>query len=288
MAQDKIYQLTAIGRPLDPAWPTNRAVLYLLPVLALLGGAMAWADSAGGSGIVMAALRSALLGFAAWAVARELAPDDQLGAFLAMAVTLTTLLNVPEPGFMLLFLAMFLARVLNRSTGVDLKKTDAVAVLLLAGLTAWSHLSPWPLAVTALAFGWSAVLPGGRRWQLWAGALALLAAGVSWVMFGPGIGSGAMLSRHGMVLPAIFGAGFLLAILATRQVAAVGDCDQLPLSEKRVRAGMWVVLLLAAANLAHGSPLAAEGVALWAVLGGVALGRLLQALRGVWAKARQH
>ena len=42
---------------------------------------------------------------------------------------------------------------------------------------------------------------------------------------------------------------------------------------------MWIVLLLAASNLAQGSPGAARGVALWSVLGGVALGRLVQALR---------
>jgi hypothetical protein len=250
-----------------------------MPLLAALGAYLAWRDGLDGLGMVVAALRAALLGFGAWAVARELAPDDQLGAFLAMAIALTTLINVPQPGFPLLFLALFLARVMNRSTGLTLKPTDAAGVLLLAGLTAWSSDSPAPLAVTALAFGWSAFLPGGPRWQLWPAGLALAAAIAAALALGPGVGSGAPLSRHGWMLPGFFAMAFLITILATRHLVSVGDHDGEPLVPKRVRAGMWVVLSLAGVNLAHGSPLAAKGVALWSILGGVALGRLVQVLR---------
>lgn len=269
--------ITALGRPLDLSWPTNRAVLWLMPVLAAFGAGLAWWSGAGGMG--MAALRAALLGFGAWAVARELAPDDHAGAFIAMGIALTTLLNVPEPGFFLLFLALFLSRVLNRSTGLELKPTDAAAVLVLAGATAWSDSSPAPLALAAVTFGWGALLPGGPRWQLWPAALAVLGAVFAAFTLGPGFGAGAPVSRHGIVLPVVFGGAFVITIFATRRLASVGDHDQALLSPRRVRAGMWVVLLLAAANLAHGSPLAAKGVALWSVLGGVALGRLVQKIR---------
>jgi hypothetical protein len=279
--------ITAIARPLDMAWPTNRAVAWLLPVLAALGGFMAWRDGLGGSDIAFAAFRTALLGFGAWAVARELAPDDQPAAFFAMAIALTTLLNVPSPGFALLFLALFLARVVNRSTGLDLKSFDVAAVLLLGAYTSWSHASPVPLAVTAVAFAWSGALPNGVRGLLWpAAGIAAAGAVLGGVFLGPGIGSGAPLSRHGLVVPAVFAAGFLVAILATRRVAAVGDHDGVALLPGRVRAGMWVVLLLVAGNLAHGSPLAAKGVALWSVLGGVALGLGVSGVRRLFSRAR--
>lgn len=272
---DRIYEITAIGRPLDPRWRTNRAVLYLLPLLALAGGTMAWLDGASAANIVITGVRTALLGFAAWAVARELAPDDQAAAFIAMGIALTTLINVPEPGFLLLFLALVLTRVLNRSTGVDLKKTDAIAVLGLGAFTAWDHGSPAPLVVTALTFAWASRLSDSARWQRWAAGIALVGAVLVGAVFGPGIGSGEALSRHGMLVPAIFGVAFLITILATRRVVSVGDRDDLPLSAQRVRAAMWIALLLATANLVHGSPLAANGVALWSVLGGVALGKLI-------------
>jgi len=69
----------------------------------------------------------------------------------------------------------------------------------------------------------------------------------------------------------------------TKRIAAPGDCDDQPLSPRRVHAGMWVVLLLATVSLAHGSPNAADAVALWSVLGGVALGRLIKLGRGLVA-----
>jgi hypothetical protein len=93
------------------------------------------------------------------------------------------------------------------------------------------------------------------------------------------VAGGAPLSRHGVLLPGLFATGFLITVLFTRQLASVGDHDGEPLVPGRVRAGMWIVLLLAGSNLAHGSPLAAKGVALWSVLGGVALGRLVQVFR---------
>lgn len=275
----RMSAFTAIGRPLDPSWATNRAVLWLLPVLALLGAFLAWRDGLEGFDMIAAAFRTALLGFGAWAVARELAPDDQPAAFFAMAIALTTLINVPQPGLLLLFLALFLARVMNRSTGLALKPADAIMVLLLATLTSWSHASPMPLAVTALAFAWSAFLPEGPGWQKWAALAALLVSGLAWMNFGPGLGSGTRLSTHGLLLPGVFAAGFVITLLGTRELRSVGDLDGLPLSPRRVRAGMWVVLLLASANLAHGSPLAGKGVALWSVLGGVALGRGFLMLR---------
>lgn len=279
--------MIAIARPLDMGWPTNRAVAWLMPVLAALGGFLAWRDGLGGADVGLAAFRAALLGFGAWAVARELAPDDQAAAFFAMGIALTTLINVPAPGFALLFLALFLARIVNRSTGLDPGWFDVAAVLLLGAWTSWSHASPVPLAVTALAFAWSGVLPGGMRGLLLpAAGLAAVGAGVGAVYLGPGIGTGATLSRHGLVVPAVFAAGFLVAILTTRRVAAVGDHDSVVLSPARVRGGMWVVLLLAAGNLAHGSPLAAKGVALWSVLGGVALGRGVAGARHALSRHR--
>jgi len=281
------YSITGIARPLDMTWTTNRAVAWLMPVLALLGAALAWRDGLGGADLALAAFRTALLGFGAWAVARELAPDDQPAAFLAMGIALTTLINVPQPGFALLFLALLLARVVNRSTGLDLKSLDVVGALLLGAYTSWCHASPVPLAVTALAFAWSAALPGGARRMLWpAAGLAAVGAGLFGVFLGPGIGAGSALSRHGLIVPAVFAAGFLLAIVTTRQVAAVGDHDSVPLSAARVRGGMWVVLLLVAGNLAHGSPLAGKGVALWSVLGGVALGRGVRLVRRAMAPDR--
>ncbi|MEE4175816.1 MAG: hypothetical protein V2I57_16345 [Xanthomonadales bacterium] len=273
--------MIALGRPLDPSWRTNRAVLWLMPALAVVGAGLAWWNGLDGAAVAVAALRASLLGFGAWAVGRELAPDDQWAAFLAMGIALTTLLNVPEPGFGLLFLALFLARVLNRSTGLDPTPVDAAGVLALAGYVSWSGATPWPLFFCAVTFAWSAFRLGGPRWLAWPGMIALLGAGAALAWLGPGIGTGEPLSRHGVILPAIFGLGFLVALITTREVVSPGDHDDRPLAPPRVRAGMWIALGLAVSSLAQGSPQASAGVALWSVLGGVAVGRLLWSARQV-------
>ena len=42
MAHHRIYKYTSIGRPLEPEYPTNKAVLILMPLAALLGAVTAW------------------------------------------------------------------------------------------------------------------------------------------------------------------------------------------------------------------------------------------------------
>ena len=80
-----IYRLTSIGRPVDPRYPSNRALLIVLPLLAVasvgLRGVLDLERSA-----LTVTLQSLLVGFAAWALTRELAPDDDAAAFVALAL----------------------------------------------------------------------------------------------------------------------------------------------------------------------------------------------------------
>jgi len=85
MAQHGLYRFTSIGRPLDPRYPTNRAVQVLMPIAALVGGGVAWFGGVDAKGIAFAALGGLLVVFGCWALGRELAPDDNPGAFIGMA-----------------------------------------------------------------------------------------------------------------------------------------------------------------------------------------------------------
>ncbi len=44
MAHHRIYKYTSIGRPLEPEYPDDKAVLILMPLAALLGAVTAWLD----------------------------------------------------------------------------------------------------------------------------------------------------------------------------------------------------------------------------------------------------
>jgi len=83
----RISRVSALARPVDPSYPTNRALLLGLAPLLIAGclyGMLRGGDWA-------EALRSAgwlvLAAFLGWALARELAPDEDLAAFLAVALT---------------------------------------------------------------------------------------------------------------------------------------------------------------------------------------------------------
>lgn len=270
----RIYRLTSIGRPLDPAWPTNRAVMILVPLAGLAFATWQWLGGTPPRPALLAGLYALGTAFLAWALARELAPDDQPAAFIAMALALSTLINIPDPGLFLLVVALVLSRVVNRSTGLAPTLVDSVLVTFAVLGMVYTRQAPLVGLIGAFAFALDAALPGGHKRQ-WAFAGACMLGGIAaLVAWGPGVGGGAPLSTHGLLLPGLFGLLFLGALLATRKLDSVADVGGAPLFVRRVRGAMWIALLLAAYNLAEGLPAARDGVALWAVLGGVGIGRL--------------
>ena len=56
MAHHRIYKYTSIGRPLEPEYPTNKAVLILMPLAALLGAATSWFAGGQATQVVQAAI----------------------------------------------------------------------------------------------------------------------------------------------------------------------------------------------------------------------------------------
>lgn len=270
----RIYRLTSIGRPLDPSWPSNRAVIILAPLAGLVFAGWRFLQGTPIDEALMAGVYALLTAFLSWALARELAPDDQPAAFIAMALALSTLLNIPDPGLFLLVVALALTRVVNRSTGLAPTVVDSTLVTLAVLGLLYTERAPLVGLIGAFAFALDAALPGGHRRQ-WGFAAACVLGGIAaLVAWGPGVGGGAPLSTHGLLLPGLFGLLFLGALLATRRLDSVTDVGGEPLSVRRVRGAMWIALLLAAHNLAEGLPGARDGVALWAVLGGVGIGRL--------------
>ena len=101
MAYHRIYKYTSIGRPLEPAFPSNKAVLILMPLGAVLGAIAAWMDGQSGVQLLQQAISFLLIVFGAWALARELDPDDHTAAFISMAAAVFAALVVDAPGILL-------------------------------------------------------------------------------------------------------------------------------------------------------------------------------------------
>ncbi len=286
MTPFSLDRLTSIGRPIDPAYATNRAVLWLMPAA---GAVAAFVQGVQGDGGPIAAGTAALVAaavvFGGWALTRELAPDDSPAAFVSAGLGFVTALVVGAPSLLLLFVTLLLARVVNRTVGLPARVTDSLAV---AGLTVWamaSLVSPLVGVVGALAFAADALLNDGRKRQLIFAAACLAGTGVALLRHGLGPADAGPLTTGQVWLVAGVGAAYATAIVRTRRVASVGDATGAPLSLSRVRAGMLIGLLVAFQALTAGSAGLEDASLVWASLAGVALGYAGKRMRR--AAARQ-
>jgi hypothetical protein len=279
MAQHGLYRVTSIGRPLDPRYPTNRAVQVLMPIAALVGGGVAWFGGVDAKGIALAALGGLLVVFGCWALGRELAPDDNPGAFIGMAFAFAAFLLLDDTSVLLPFVALFLVRIVNRSTGLKAKLGDSILVWLLCVGAIYGLHSPLLGLVAAIAFVSDALLPDGlpRQW-VFAG-MSVAAAGFALVL--DPLGS----IRLPEVTPTLvmslgaLSVAWLVNIAFTRSVASVADIGGEPLSLGRVRAGMLIGWLVALQGLIATEPGAHSGILIWTTLTGLLFGRLSRALR---------
>lgn len=265
----RIYEVTSIGRPLDPGYPTNRAVLVLLPVAAAAAGGLAAAGGASLGGVLGRAAGGALAAFGSWALAREIAPDDEVvGAFLAMTLGFVAYVAL-ETALAPVFAALFLARVVARTTGLAATGLDSLFVTAIALFAAWRAGSPWPAAAGAAAFALDAVLAPGlaRQWLFaglcGAGAVALTSTGLA-----PDV-----VPVQPDLLPRLAGTivlvGTIALIAATRGVDARCDATGEPMSTARVRGAQAIALLMALATSASGSAGVEAGALVWTTLAAV-------------------
>ncbi len=266
-----MYEITSIGRPLDPGYPTNRAVLLLLPLAAVVAGGFAAAGGTGIAGVLGRATGGALAAFGSWALAREMAPDDEIaGAFGAMALGFAAYLAF-EAALVPVFAALFFARIVARTTGLAATGLDSLIVTVVALFAAWRTGTPWPAVAGAAAFVLDAVLAPGlaRQWLFAglcaAGAVALTSAGLApdVVPVQPDF-----VPRTAATIIVV---GAIARIAATRDVAARGDATDEPLSLARVRAGQAATLLTALAWAAAGTAGIEAGALVWATLAAVTL-----------------
>jgi hypothetical protein len=255
MRADSFTPTSAIGRPLDPSFPTNRAILLLAPLAAvavvalgdrsLLGGAIAGAGSA----------------FLGWALARELAPDYPLAAFGAALLSTLGLIVLPQPSLAMPFALLLLTRVVNRSVGPPATPIDTLATVAVVMLAAWTSASITLVLVAAAAFALDRRLPpiGPRRHAVLAlvtGAVGLVGL-VGSLIAGPGAPSRGLPDLACLAAASFFSVG----IARTRRIASGADLGGAPLSAARVRAAMSLApLVLFTGWLPGGPPVEALGI----------------------------
>lgn len=264
--------ISSLGRPLDPGYPTNRAVLILAPIAGIVAGALAVAGGAGPAAVLWRAAGGALAAFGAWALAREVAPADEIvAAFLAMALGFGAYVVI-DAALLPVFAALFYARIVNRSTGLAATGFDSLLVTGIALFAAWRAGSPWPAVAGAVAFVLDALLaPGRARQWLFAGLCGAGAVGLTSAGLAPRVVpvQPELVPR---AIATIVIVGTIALIAATRSCDVRCDRTGEPIRVARVRGAQGVTLLTALAWAAAGTRGVEAGALVWAVLAAAALG----------------
>jgi len=267
-----MYRLTSIARPIDPAYLTNRALLIVLPLVMLVSAGLASLDDMG-RGPVSAALNAALVAFVGWALTRELAPDHNGAAFVALVFAWILNIAFGTSLVLLAFVAMLLVRLVNRSTGLAWQPLDTVGVL---GFCIWAAAGteqPLILIVAAVAFTLDAVLKEPLRRHYFAAAVCLLA----FFWMSPGV-TGLIASDLGVgdwALVGVSAAGIFLLAATSQQPVSYCDVSPDRLDRARVNAGLVIGWLLAfQALLTDGRPAWLE-TPVWACIVAVLLALLV-------------
>lgn len=274
-----LRRLSGLARPIDTNYPSNRRILVLSAAVLVA----AWLLLGLRTGTWLAALGSAALAalacFLAWALARELDPDQHDAALLGAALTLPGLLAAGLADIGALFLVLLAMRVVNRTTGVAATALDLGLLLVLAVLVALPA-QPVYLAAAGVAVLLDGVLsPPSRRRLITGIGAAMIAAAVVIVVLpeGPRPAPELIAMLSALVLAALF----TPVVLAQTGIESTADETGEPLIPRRVQAGQLLALgtALAAAYWQGSAGLAALWP-LWAAVLGAAAWRLLGRMRG--------
>jgi hypothetical protein len=280
----RISDVTATVRPIDPSYPTNRAIAALTMavivggiVLQLILGAeltqgASWGISAG------------LAVFLAWALGRELDPDHDLSAFVAAGLALVGLLLFDLPNLMALFWILLLLRMVNRTTGLPARILDSLLILGFGSWLTWQRSWIYGL-MTGLAFFLDSRLSPPHRRHLFFAGIALLAMVILYSVSGgmPGEGKPSLLAILAVSGMSVL---FVPVIVASHQLSTVGDATGEPLNPRRVQA-VQVIALLTGLQIVlwDGDPGVVQLMPVWATVLGVALYKLFGA---VYASIPSH
>ena len=267
-----LHKVTALGRPIDPNYSTNRAILILcLAALAIAVGRGMMTGFSLMEGIGQGVGLAGAL-FFGWALCREIAPDNEYLAFLAAAFAGIGAYWLGAPSLLLSFWALLALRVVNRTTGLPSRPLDTLGMLGLAGWLSWQGYVEVGLA-TAVAFWLDASLAQPLRRHRYV-ALFMLAISLAAIL----AGHTPPLSEPSTGLIAAGGV-LLIATLLTYapDLRSVGDVSGECLDARRVRyAGVLLAATAAVSLLWHGWDGFVAFMPLWAAFVAAALRRVVE------------
>jgi hypothetical protein len=268
-----VHKISSLARPVEPKYPTNLAVIMLLPVIAV--GLFAYA-AFGGAGMADAA-RIAFTGlfsaFLTWALGREMDPDHNATAFIAMALAVFATAVGYGFDFFALAAMLFAVRIVNRTVGPQARTGDVVILVLLNVGAVFVDGAWWMPFVSAIALGIDEFFERGSLPQR-AAIPALLVLGIlPFFVADAGFDVMQTLVRGWIVTIVVITLLTAGNIYNTQEIESVMDALGTPCNCRRIQAGMAVILLGGVAAIMGGQPAIAASLGIWSVLAAALVGR---------------
>lgn len=266
-APRRIRIKSGIGRVLSLEHPSNR---FVLVATVLAGtGTWLWRWWTGADDVLTWSVRIAGAVFLAWAIGREIDPDDTGSAGIAtlIVVPLTVL---GGPSLASAFAILLACRIAVRTTGISPHLIDGAVLTVVAGYLGarpetWPALGTLILAVITDRY---AHPPGPDR-TLWFGMAMIAAAIGTAVWFGDPPGWVLPTVAEWIVLGATAVAGFL-AVVNIRPVQSRTDFHDQTLSDSRLRFGRVLVLFTLVVGAVYlGGPIVPTLTPAWAAVAAV-------------------
>jgi len=123
------YEITTLGRKLDPEYPNNRLIIQLATLVTISALVFDLIINTEISASFVYGIKAGITTFLLWAISREIDPDHESAAFIPVIFTLPhVIIYGLHPIFPLTWFLLLL-RLVNRSTGAKAGIIDSLAIL---------------------------------------------------------------------------------------------------------------------------------------------------------------
>lgn len=230
-----VYQFTSLSRFINPLTTvTHRLLALCVPLAGIILGVYTLLTGGDFGTAVMAGVQAGASALLAWVLAREIDPDNDYSAFVALGIA-TLGAFIAAPNIWALGGAVVLIRIINHIVGYPAKITDSIIAIAI-GMATMLVTGAWIFGVVvAVAFMLDALLPKAPNFQ-WGMVLAMLVLMLpTWNYLNVQLTNP---PQNWLVVVLGISALFVGHILTTRHFTTKCDATQAPVVPIRIRAGM--------------------------------------------------
>jgi hypothetical protein len=274
----KMNQISALARPLDINYRSNRNMLLVFLLVFLLGTALQWFAGQVFLQSLWWGARAAFVIFISWALGRELDPDINTTAMLVIPFSLASFYLYGDFNWLLLLAWLMMMRIGTHVCGQSVKLTDALLVTGLVVYLVWRGDHVIGFALTLVFLANYQLTPSHAR-SLWYAIVSFILSVLA-LIFSPQ--EGFVFSYDNYWMGGVIASGLLFSLLVIRDYKrprSTEDYRVQALSGSRMQATQLIVLLgLIFAYILEGRTSVMSTVPLWATLIASVLVRIYQSL----------